>query len=120
MESSISKNHLGLSLGKNPLLVAAVLILVVAPLYVRRGADFAGADDSARNAISEIRPGYQPWIKPLWEPPGGEIASLLFSLQSAAGAGFIGYYFGLQRGRRKAAENRPDDAKRQRAATSRD
>ena len=29
-----------------------------------------------------------------WEPPSGEIESLLFALQAAIGAGFIGYYVG--------------------------
>ena len=37
----------------------------------------------------------------LWEPPSGEIESLLFSLQVAIGAGAIGYIFGVLKERRK-------------------
>ena len=43
----------------------------------------------------------EPWFQPFWEPPGGGTESLLFALQAALGAGFIGYYFGLKRGERK-------------------
>ena len=56
---------------------------------------FRGADDQAKDVISKIAPGYQPWFKPLMQPPSGEIGSLLFALQAALGAGFIGYYLGM-------------------------
>ena len=35
------------------------------------------------------------------EPPSGEIESLLFALQAAIGAGFIGYFIGYTRGKSK-------------------
>ncbi len=37
---------------------------------------------------------YEPWFSNIWEPPSGEIESMLFALQAALGAGFIGYFFG--------------------------
>jgi cobalt/nickel transport protein len=55
---------------------------------------FSGSDDQAKNMIGVIAPEYKPWFKPLMEPPSGEVASMLFSLQAALGAGFIGYYLG--------------------------
>lgn len=83
----------------NILLVTLVVGLVAAPLLFKKGSDFSGADGLAEEAIGEINRGYQPWFKPIWEPPSGEVESLLFSLQAALGAGFIGYYLGYVRGR---------------------
>lgn len=90
-----------MSLGtKNLLLLLFVVALTVFPLYAQRGAEFGGADDQAEEVVSEIRPDYEPWCKPLWEPPSGEIESLLFAVQAAAGSGFIFYYLGYLKGRK--------------------
>ncbi len=83
----------------NWLLVVAVLALAVAPLIFVRGGEFAGSDDKAKNAISEVQPGYKPWFKSLFEPPSSEIESLLFASQAALGAGVVGYVIGLYKGR---------------------
>lgn len=90
---------------QNLLLMIAVILLVALPLRMVRkpapGADgktvetFRGTDDQAKDVIAAIAPGYQPWFKSLLEPPSGEIGSLLFALQAALGAGFIGYYLGV-------------------------
>ena len=89
---------------QNLLLLIAVVLLSALPLWLVKtpapDADgkvaelFTGADDKARNLVSEIAPDYRPWFKPLLEPASGEIASLLFALQAALGAGFIGFYLG--------------------------
>ncbi len=89
---------------QNLLMMIAVVVLVALPLWMIRkpapGTDgkeveiFRGADDQAKDVIGKLAPGYQPWFKPLMEPPSGEIGSLLFALQAALGAGFIGYYLG--------------------------
>ena len=96
---------------QNLLLILAIIMLGALPLWIverpAAGPDgeaatiFAGADDQAKNLISEINPDYQPWFQPLLEPASGEIASLLFALQAALGAGFIGYYLGVSRTREK-------------------
>jgi len=85
---------------RNAVLVAAAALLAIVPLFMGyQGKQiFAGADDRAEAAIREIRPDYQPWFKPVWEPPSGEIESLLFALQAALGAGFLGFYLGLRQG----------------------
>lgn len=95
----------------NLILLVAVVLLAVIPLWIverpapaangERAEIFAGSDDQARNAISQIAPDYRPWFEPLLEPASGEIASLLFALQAAIGAGFIGYYLGVSRTREK-------------------
>ncbi|MBZ9687094.1 energy-coupling factor ABC transporter substrate-binding protein [Clostridium estertheticum] len=88
-------------LKKNLLLALIVIILAVAPLFIRKNAEFGGADDKAKKAISQIDTNYKPWFSSIWTPPSGEIASLLFSLQAALGAGFIGYYFGYAKGKKR-------------------
>jgi cobalt/nickel transport protein len=89
---------------QNLILMFLVVLLVAAPLWmVKRPAPgpdekeveiFAGADDKAKDTIASIAPRYKAWFKPLMEPPSGEISSLLFALQAALGAGFIGYWLG--------------------------
>jgi len=87
------------SLYKHLLLVFIVVALTVMPLLFVKNAEFGGADDKARQAISTIKPDYHPWFSPVWEPPSGEIATLIFSLQAAIGASVIGYGLGYYRGR---------------------
>ena len=96
---------------QNILLILGVLVLGLLPLWIAErpaaGPDgeevtiFGGADDKAKNLIGEINPEYQPWFESLIEPASGEIASMLFALQAAIGAGFIGYYIGVGRTREK-------------------
>lgn len=87
-------------LKKNLILALIVVLLAVAPLFIRKNAEFGGADDKAKEAISQIDTKYKPWFSSIWTPPSGEIASLLFALQAAIGAGFIGYYFGYAKGKK--------------------
>ena len=89
---------------KNIVLIAIVIGLAVVPLFMVKDAEFAGADAQAEKAITEINANYKPWFSPVWEPPSGEIESLLFALQAALGAGFVGYYIGYMRGRQMNKE----------------
>jgi cobalt/nickel transport protein len=83
-------------------LITATVAIVVAPLVVPGlGGAFKGSDDLGTEAINEARPGYQPWFQPLWKPPSDEIESLLFALQAAAGAGFLGYMIGRRHASRQ-------------------
>jgi len=96
---------------QNVLMLIAVIALVALPLWMVKkpapGADgrqiqiFAGADDKAKDLVGIISPDYKPWFKSLMEPPSGEIGSLLFALQAALGAGFIGYWYGCSTTRAK-------------------
>lgn len=95
MKQSSQSNH-GWN---NWLLIFAVVALAVAPIVFLRGAEFGGADGEGEEAITEVKPDYKPWFQPVFEPPSGEIESLLFSSQAALGAGLIGYAIGLYRGR---------------------
>ena len=84
------------------LLIVLVIALAAVPLLLNHTSTFGGSDDAASDAISEIKPGTEPWVRPIWTPPGSEIESLLFALQAALGASVIGYFFGLKRGQRQA------------------
>ena len=99
---------------KTVLLLLAVVALAVLPLLIHwnRGGEgkFSGTDDQAEKVITQIQPGYTPWFRSVWTPPSGEIASLLFALQAALGAGVLGYYFGLVRGRSEGRKGSPDSA----------
>jgi cobalt/nickel transport protein len=91
------------------ILVAAIVILPLA-LYNGLGEDqgyFGGADDQGSEAIEAT--GYQPWIQPIWEPPSGEIESLLFATQAAIGAVIIGYVLGYYHGQAKAKKREEMD-----------
>ncbi|MBD2362149.1 energy-coupling factor ABC transporter substrate-binding protein [Anabaena minutissima FACHB-250] len=90
----------------NWLLLLGVIVLSVTPLIFLRGAEFTGADGQAQEVIGKIKPGYEPWFKPLFEPPSKEIESLLFSSQAALGAGIIGYAIGLYKGRSQQQRNK--------------
>lgn len=90
---------------ENLILLLGVIVLVILPLimYSGLGEDegyFGGSDGAGAEGISET--GYQPWFSSIWEPPSGEIESLLFALQAAIGAIIIGYFFGLWRGQRSS------------------
>ncbi|ORT53453.1 energy-coupling factor ABC transporter substrate-binding protein [Frankia sp. KB5] len=95
----------------NLTLFLAVVVLAVAPLVLSLGdgkeEPFAGADTQAETQISKQDPGYKPWFSPLYEPPSGEVESLLFTLQAAVGAGVLGYVFGVARTRRQLPTDPP-------------
>lgn len=86
---------------KNLLLLSLVVILAIVPLVTQKGTEFSGADGEAEAAIMEIQSDYKTWFNSIWEPPGGETESLLFALQAAIGAGFIGYFIGYSRHKKK-------------------
>lgn len=82
----------------------AIVLLTVGPLVVvstqpgPEGAErvaFGGADERAQAAIGTLAPNYQPWFAPVLKPASAEIASLLFALQAALGAGVIGFWLGM-------------------------
>ncbi|NTU93014.1 MAG: energy-coupling factor ABC transporter substrate-binding protein [Chlorobiaceae bacterium] len=92
------------SILKNLLLAVMVVALAVVPLMTLKHAEFGGSDDQAEQAITQLHPEYKPWFTPFWEPPGGEVESLLFALQAAIGAGVLGYGLGFLRGKDESAD----------------
>lgn len=86
---------------RNGILFLFVILLAIIPLLFLKNAEFGGADGKAEEAIIEVAPDYEPWFHAIWEPPSGEIESLLFSLQAALGAIIIGYVIGYGKARKK-------------------
>jgi cobalt/nickel transport protein len=89
-------------------IITVVAIIILAALFLVQNAQlqstlspgeeaWTGTDDGASRIIEST--GYEPWASPIWEPPSGEIESLLFSVQAAIGALVIGYFFGYNRGK---------------------
>ncbi len=89
---------------KNLILGLIVIALAILPLIIAGDAEFGGADGAAGDLITVIAPDYQPWFESFWEPPSGEIESLLFSLQAAIGSGIVFGYIGYLMGRAKGKE----------------
>ncbi len=90
---------------KNLILGVLVVLLMIVPLMMNKEAEFEGSDGAAEEMIQEINPDYTPWASSLFEPPSGEIETLLFSLQAAIGTGVIFYYLGYSRGKKKYANH---------------
>lgn len=87
----------------NTLMLIAVVLLAVLPLIFVQG-EFGGADDAAEQLIQSIQPSYTPWFSSLFELPA-ETESMLFALQAAIGAGFIGFAFGFFKGKASKSKN---------------
>ncbi len=90
---------------KHILMLIGVILIVILPLilYHGKGEDqgyFTGADSSAGEELEKA--GYKPWFEPIWEPPSGEIESLLFATQAAIGAIIIGYFIGYYKGKQES------------------
>ncbi|WP_161763870.1 energy-coupling factor ABC transporter substrate-binding protein [Rhodobacter amnigenus] len=79
-------------------MLLGVALIIIVPLVM--GGEFGGADAEVA-ALIEAREGFAPWFTPIWEPPSGEVASLMFALQAALGALVIGYVVGRRHGRRE-------------------
>ena len=80
-------------------------VILTGWLILQPASGLGGTDDQAKSAIGEIRPDYRPWTTYLFEP-SEETESLLFALQAAVGAGFIGYFFGYLHGKKTIVKRR--------------
>ncbi|MBK3518071.1 energy-coupling factor ABC transporter substrate-binding protein [Carboxylicivirga marina] len=85
---------------QNYILLIICLLIPIIALYVGGDSEFGGADGMAAELIDAEGNGYVPWIDNIWAPPGGETESLLFSLQSAIGAGVLFYFIGFIKGKK--------------------
>ncbi|KZX13150.1 energy-coupling factor ABC transporter substrate-binding protein [Methanobrevibacter curvatus] len=93
----------------NVILIVLVIVIGVLPLMIFSGLGedqgyFGGSDDAAGEVIEAT--GFEPWYSSFWEPPSGEIASLLFAVQAAIGAIIIGYFFGYWRAEAKYKQDK--------------
>lgn len=91
--------------------LCAVVLLVIAPLLLNPGAQFEGADCIAEDIVLTINPGYEPWREPVWEPPSGEIESMLFAVQAAVGSLVMGFFLGKLSVRHKSNRDKANKTK---------
>lgn len=96
---------------KHIVLLIIVAIIFIIPFFIYNGMGedqgyFGGSDDSGSTYIEEHNPTYKTWANVVWEPPSGEIESLLFALQAAIGGIIFGYVFGMYNTQRKAREKK--------------
>jgi cobalt/nickel transport protein len=86
---------------KLELLTLGVIVLFIAAFaYVSssQNHEWSGADGQAEDVISDLTGGtFIPWFSSIYQPPSGEIESLLFALQAAIGSLIIGYFLGYYR-----------------------
>lgn len=86
---------------KLELLTLGVIVLFIAAFAIvssTQDHEWGGADGQAEDVISELTGGtYVPWFQSIYQPPSGEIESLLFALQAAIGSLIIGYFLGYYR-----------------------
>lgn len=82
------------------LLLAAVLLISLLPLFLLPGAEFSGSDDAGSQMVAEVTgTQYEPWFTPVLETAlggelPGEIESLMFCVQTGIGVGVIAFILG--------------------------
>jgi cobalt/nickel transport protein len=80
--------------------LGVIVLFIAAFAYVSstQNHEWGGADSQAEDVISILTGGtYIPWFQSIYQPPSGEIESLLFALQAAIGSLIIGYFLGYYR-----------------------
>ncbi|MDR1962827.1 MAG: energy-coupling factor ABC transporter substrate-binding protein [Planctomycetaceae bacterium] len=88
----------------NIVLLFIATLIAVLPLLFVKNSEFTGTDSKAAEEVQKISNDFEPWFQPFWEPPGGEIESLLFALQASLGTGIIFYCIGYLKGKRDAGK----------------
>lgn len=103
----------------NLILILLVIVIGAIPFFIHPpGAEFAGADDQVSAVLEQDHPDYLVWFQPLWEPPSGEIESLIFALQAAIGAGIMGYVLGYWKGSKNPGNDSGQPSKLEKDAVS--
>jgi cobalt/nickel transport protein len=82
---------------KEATLLVLVVLLMFVPLFMHSPADFQGADDQTTKMIVAVKPGYEAWFAPFFEP-SEDLQPWLFAFQAGIGAGVVCYILGYLRG----------------------
>ena len=107
---TVSNPNRGKLWARNLVLALGVVLLVTIPLMLLGNSEFGGSDDAGSTVVEEINGGYTPWFESFWEPPSGEVESLLFCVQSAIGAGICGFVLGRLLRYQKSSSSEDDAA----------
>ena len=94
------------------ILIALVLIIILAPLFLIKGAEFEGSDGQGTDMIYEITDdGYEAWFDPILEgliggELPGEMETLFFCIQTGIGVGILTFSFGYLAARKKYSDEK--------------
>jgi len=89
------------------ILIVLAVVIILAPLFFIRGAEFEGSDGAGSEMVDEVTGGeYEPWFEPVLETLiggelPGEMETLFFCIQTGIGVGIIAFCFGYLSARRK-------------------
>ena len=92
------------------ILLLCVALLAIAPLFLKKGAEFGGSDDAGSVMVEEVTgEAYTPWFTPVLEnilggEIPGEVESLVFCIQTGIGVGIIAFLMGRLVERKKQEE----------------
>jgi len=100
------------------ILIGVAVLLIFAPLFMLRGAEFEGSDGAGSDMVTEVTDGeFEPWFEPILETAiggelPGEMETLFFCIQTGIGVGILAYCFGYLVARKKYSsdDNEPQQA----------
>ena len=80
-------------------IMVAVVLIAAIPLFILKGAEFGGSDDSGSQVVESIEKDFEPWFSPVLESMlggelPGEVESLIFCIQTGIGVGIIAFLLG--------------------------
>ncbi|MCU6763334.1 Energy-coupling factor transporter probable substrate-capture protein CbiN [uncultured Roseburia sp.] len=81
-------------------LIIAIILIALIPLFALKGAEFGGSDDAGSQMVNEITgEEYEPWFTPVLEQAlngelPGEVESLFFCVQTGIGVGIAAFVMG--------------------------
>lgn len=82
------------------ILILAIILIALVPLFALKGAEFGGSDDAGSVMVEEITgTEYEPWFTPVLETMidgelPGEVESLFFCIQTGIGVGIVAFCMG--------------------------
>lgn len=89
------------------LIILAIFLIALLPLFALKGAEFGGSDDAGSEMVTEVQgEEHEPWFEPILETMiggelPGEVESLFFCIQTGIGVGILAYCFGYLVSRKK-------------------
>lgn len=92
------------------ILIIAIVLIALVPLFALPSAEFGGSDDAGNNIIAQVDAEFEPIAAPLIEnilgrELPGEVESLFFCLQTAIGVGIIAFIMGRFVERKKSGRD---------------
>ena len=81
------------------LVILAVFLIALVPLFALKNAEFGGSDDAGSVVVEEVDSSYEAWATPVLEvliggELPGEVESLFFCIQTGLGVGVIAFLMG--------------------------